>query len=71
MQLFAAPELCVEPRPGFSAAVVGVLDRVLPADSATRAAIRDALPDVVARARRNTEGLAAVAAAQVTGQVAG
>lgn len=57
MRLFGVPELCVEPRPGFSADVVGVLDRVLPGDSATRSAVRRALPGVVALAWRNLEGL--------------
>lgn len=58
MRLFATPELCVDPRPGFSADVVAVIDRVLPADSSSRAAVRVALPAVVELARRNTADLA-------------
>lgn len=57
MQLFATPELCVAPRPGFSTAVIEVVDRVLDEASDTREAIRAALPHVVALARRNVEGL--------------
>ena len=45
--------------PGFSAAVIEVVDRVLPEDSAARRSIRQALPGVVAMAQRNTADLPA------------
>lgn len=57
MQLFGAPELRVEAAPGFSTAVIEVVDQVLAADSAARVSIRQALPGVVALARRNVAGL--------------
>lgn len=61
MQLFATPELCIAPRPGFAVAVIDVLDRVIPGDSPARRSIRRALPDVVALARRNTDEPGAIA----------
>lgn len=59
MEMLGTPELCVEPRPGFGAAVVEVVDAVRPEGSRVRAAIAAALPAVLERAARNTEGLAA------------
>ncbi|MCZ2825590.1 MULTISPECIES: polysaccharide pyruvyl transferase family protein [unclassified Modestobacter] len=59
MQLFGTPELRIDAAPGFAAEVVEVVDRVLPADSAARESIRQALPGVVAMARRNTADLSA------------
>ncbi|MBB3676977.1 polysaccharide pyruvyl transferase family protein [Modestobacter versicolor] len=60
VQLFAAPELCVDPRAGFAATVLDVVDRVLPEGSDVRTSIRAALPRVVELARRNVDGLPAV-----------
>jgi polysaccharide pyruvyl transferase WcaK-like protein len=59
MQLFSTPELCVVAGPGFATAVIEVVDRVLPEDSAARQSLRRALPDVVALAKRNTDDLRA------------
>ncbi|TFV64680.1 hypothetical protein E4P41_00065 [Geodermatophilus sp. DF01-2] len=57
MQLFSTPQFCVEPRPGFSAAVIAAVDGALPEDSPARTSLRDALPRVTALAQRNTDGL--------------
>jgi polysaccharide pyruvyl transferase WcaK-like protein len=57
MQLVGAPDLCIEPVVGFADRVVAVVDQVLPEDSATRSALHETLPGVVALARRNTDGL--------------
>ena len=57
MELVGAPRLCVAPRPGFSREVVALVDALLPGHAPERAAIAAALPDVVALALRNVEGL--------------
>ena len=59
MQLSSTPELCIPVGPGFSAAVIDAVGRVLPEGSAARVSIGRALPDVVALARRNTQDLPA------------
>jgi colanic acid/amylovoran biosynthesis protein len=57
MELIGAPELCVEPKPGFGRQVVGALDAILPQGSATRVAIQAARPRLEELALANTQGL--------------
>lgn len=57
MELIGAPELCVSPTGDFAGPVIASLAHVMPASSATRAAIIAGLPRVIDLARANTAGL--------------
>lgn len=63
MSSLGTPELCQPPGEGLGPRIVAAIDDALPAGSATRAALARALPEVVARAGRNVEGLAGTSVA--------
>jgi colanic acid/amylovoran biosynthesis protein len=60
MGLFSAPYLCVEPGPGLDERVIERLDRVLADPRVTRDELRGRLPEVIALAGANVDGIRAL-----------